>query len=273
MTKTAPALLLAAICQAAPVAAQRDARVIRGVVTDSSGRAIGFANIQTMGTSRYVADSTGVFGLMVAAAGEVALRVYRLGYEPRLYRIAAGSDTTVHITLTAIPRELEAVQVFADRISKRLTANGFYDRLNNRKKGIGSATFITQDDIAARNPLRITHMLQSIPGVRIVTQRYSGMDGEVRGTNGCDYTIYVDGARTHPRTMALGEQRPDRSLANMMPLTKAQLKQAPRPSQQIDELVTPNAAAAIEVYPRGVGAPAQFAMASSTCGVAVFWTR
>lgn len=265
-------LLLAA----SPLAAQADGRMIRGTVTDANGRVVPYANLQTMGTDRFVADSQGAFSARVSPRGEVAFRVVRMGYEPNLVRFTPSRDTSVTIKLTPIPRTLEKIEVQSAQTSKRLDAHGFYDRLNDRKKGVGSATF-TVDDIEERRPLRITHMLQTVPGVRVVTSGFSQLEGEIRGPNGCDYSIYVDGQRVHPRT-AVMVQSNDRSMDARMAQTSRKAaaagpKQKQREPQMIDVIMAPNVTAGIEVYPRGVGAPGRFPRVGSTCGVAVFWSK
>ena len=277
---TARALALIAVV-AAPLGAQADGRMIRGTVTDANGRAVPYANLQTMGTDRFVADSLGSFSAKVPARGEVAFRVIRMGYEPNLVRLTPSRDTSVTIVLKPVPRTLEKIEVQAAMANRRLDAQGFYDRLNDRKKGIGSATFITQEDIEERRPMRITHMLQTVPGVRVLSAGYSQLEGEIRGTNGCDYSIYVDGQRVHPRTGAIADGGKDRSIDARMAATSrktagaaaAAQAQKQREGQMIDIIISPNTAAGIEVYPRGVGAPARFPRVGATCGVAVFWSK
>ena len=270
--------LLLAASPAFELAAQADGRMIRGTVTDPNGRAVPYASLHTMGSDRFVADSTGVFSARVAPKGEIALRVTRLGYEPTLVRFTSSGDTSVAITLTPVPRTLEKIEVQSAQISKRLDAQGFYGRLNDRKKGVGSATFITVDDIEARGPIRITHMLQTVPGVRVVNAGASPLEGEIRGPNGCDYSIYVDGQRVHPKTSVMVQAK-DRSIDARMAQTSrrnaaaASSSQKARENQMIDIIMTPNVTAGIEVYPRGIGAPGRFPKVGSTCGVAVFWSK
>jgi hypothetical protein len=41
----------------------------------------------------------------------------------------------------------------------------------------------------------------------------------------------------------------------------------------IDELVSATSVEAIEVYPRGVNAPARYQLLSGTCGIIAIWTK
>lgn len=42
---------------------------------------------------------------------------------------------------------------------------------------------------------------------------------------------------------------------------------------QVNSLVNPGSVAGIEVYPRALGAPPEFPMVSSRCGVVLIWTK
>ena len=267
MTRAALLALVAAV----PLAAQNDGRLIRGTITDSAGRAIGWANVQTTGTHRVVADDSGRFSLTMPGDGRISLRIYRIGYEPRMVHFTPSKDTAITIALTALPRLLEATTIEASKTSRKLDANGFYSRLNDRLKGVGSATFFTEDDIRQRNPLAISEMLRTVPGVRVVPgQRGSAhTDFNITGPNGCRFTVYADAARVYPSTLEMETASPGLSM-------QGATRRAPRSSTDdipIDAIVAVTAAAGVEVYPRGVGAPARFPKVGSTCGVVVFWSK
>jgi hypothetical protein len=41
----------------------------------------------------------------------------------------------------------------------------------------------------------------------------------------------------------------------------------------VNEMVVPSSVAAMEVYPRGTGAPPEFQPMNGNCGVVLIWTR
>jgi hypothetical protein len=235
------------------IAQESSARVITGTVSDSSGSAVSHALVQNSAQNRVYADEAGKFRLVLQQRGELTLLVRRLGYQPVELRIDPQRDTIIGIALSPVPQLFEATVVEAERVSRRLQARGFYERLNDRNKGLGSGTFVTREDIELRRPMRVTQMLEAINGVRVVKAGASVLDWQIVGANRCTMTIYLDGSRISP-SLSSGRG------AGANPV-------------YIDQVLGPTAAAAIEVYPRGVSAPAQFQVLNGTCGVVVFWSR
>ena len=265
------AVVALTVC-ATSLAAQNDGRLIRGTVTDSAGRAIGWANVQTTGIHRVVANDSGHFSLRMTGDGQVSLRIYRIGYEPKMVHFTPSGDTSISVALTTLPRVLEATEVVATKTSRKLQAHGFYDRLNDRRKGIGSSSFFTEDDIRQRNPLNISEMLRDVPGVRLSRSQIRGSahtDFVITGANGCRFTVYADAVRVYPSTVEM-------STGTAGPSMGGGTRAAPQVSTDdlpIDAIMAVTATGGVEVYPRGVGAPGRFPKVGSTCGVVVFWSR
>jgi hypothetical protein len=46
-----------------------------------------------------------------------------------------------------------------------------------------------------------------------------------------------------------------------------------RPDDFVNEMVVPSSVAAMEVYPRGTGAPPEFQPMNGNCGVVLIWTK
>ena len=230
--------------------AQDQPRVIRGTIRDSLGARIERAVVQTTGQSRVVSDDSGHFEYRATPRGELRLLVRRLGYSPLELRINPIGDTTIAILLAPIPRRFDPMNVVASAVSGRLRGVGFYDRMNDRNKGIGSGLFVTAEDIEQRNPLRISQMLDQMTGVRVQKIGAGFNDFEIRGPNRCKFTVYLNGTRIGPKG-----PRPDIDVV------------------KIDEWVEPSATAGIEVYPRATSAPPHLQMLNGTCGVVAFWTK
>ena len=260
---------------AVPLAAQEpDSRMIRGTVVDSTGRRLPWVYVQTSGQGKTVSNDSGQFSYKTDGKGDVELRVFRLGYQPTTVKINPSADTTISVTLRGIPRVLESVEIESNRVSRRLQSNGFYDRMEGRQKGLGSGTFFTREDIEQRRPLRITQMIEGVNGVRITrtmqplsTRSASNRTGSpgtaqlppssmedfvIEGPNRCTYNVYLDGTLISP---------------------KQNLKTGINAGLAIDPLLSPNATAAVEIYPRGPGVPARYANMGESCGVVLFWSR
>ena len=229
--------------------AQDQPRVIRGTIRDSLGTRVEHAVVQTTGQSRVVSDDSGHFEYRATPRGELRLLVRRLGYAPLELRMNPSGDTTVQLVLSRIPRRFDVMVVEASRLSQRLAATGFYERLGQRNKGLGSASFITAEDIEQRNPLRISQTLDQLNGIRVQKVGAGFNDFVLRGSGGCPFSVYLNGTR-------LGRLGGD---------TVEEVR--------IDDFIEPSATAGIEIYPRASGAPPQFQMLNGTCGVVVFWTK
>lgn len=249
MSLKQPILLIAMVLGSIPVLAQEPQRVIRGTIRDSLGTRVLHAVVQTTGQSRVVSDDSGHFEYRATPKGELRLLVRRLGYAPLELRMNPSGDTTVQVILSRIPRTFDAMVVEASRLSRRLASTGFYERLGQRNKGLGSASFITAEDIEQRNPLRISQALDQLNGIRVQKVGGGYNDFLLRGPNGCPFSVYLNGTRLG----RLGGTRVE--------------------EVRIDDFIEPSATAGIEIYPRACGAPPQFQLLNGTCGVVVFWTK
>lgn len=235
------------------VAGQMDAqehRVIRGTLKDSTGAPVPHAIVQTTGQGRVVSNDSGFFEYRAVPKGELRLLARRIGYQPLEVRINPSGDTTVRIVLSAVPRRFDTMNVVASAVSGRLSGVGFYERMNDRNKGLGSGIFVTAEDIEQRNPLRISQMLDQMNGVRVQKIGAGYNDFEIRGPRGCKFTVYLNGTRIGPKG-----PRPDVDVV------------------KIDSWLEPSATAGIEIYPRATSAPPHLQMLNGTCGVAAFWTK
>jgi hypothetical protein len=249
-------VMVLAVAAVAASGAQETERTIRGNVRDSSGHAVPHALIQTTGQSRVATDDNGAFDYRTSRKGELRFLVRRLGYSPLELVLNPSRDTTVVIVLAAIPRRFDAIVVEARKISARLHAVGFYDRMNQRNKGTGSGTFITVEDIAQRQPLRISQMLDQIGSLKVFKASADFDDYVFRGPGGpdgiCPYTVYLDGTRIGPRLGGSSKWNDE---------------------VRIDRFLEPSATGGIEVYPRATSAPPHLQMLNGTCGVVAFWTK
>jgi hypothetical protein len=232
-------------------------RAVSGVVVDSAGAPVSYANITILKSSRrFVAGADGRFRLIADSTSGTTLQFRRIGYHPLTVALEALPDTALRVILASAATSLSAVRIGATRVQS-LAIRGFYERQAEVERGINHGFFITPEELDQRPAAKVTDLLRQFPAIRVgrVVEsgtRRSGL--QPQGVDGCRMEIYVDGARFYN----LGLQR------NYLP---------PNSGLFIDEQVTTNTIAAIEVYPRSVTAPPKYQSLNGTCGVMLIWTK
>ncbi|HEY0970943.1 MAG TPA: TonB family protein [Gemmatimonadales bacterium] len=214
---------------------------IAGSVLDTAGSPIAGAQLQVIGLlGRGSTGSDGAFILAGIPTGQRMLRVRRLGFQPESVsvEVSPGAETKVEVRLTALPLRMDAVVVEArlrPMYSGRLAR--FWER---RDRGIG--TFFTAEEIDRRNPMVVTDLLRTVPGIRLER-------------NGNEHVVFFRGMRCAPLVWIDG-----------MPATAGYLN---------PDHFTPNSLAGIEVYagPSQVPAELMWVRGKGACGVIALWTR
>lgn len=258
MARRAATLCLAALglaAAAAPAApaqqeSARPARVVGRVLERASGKPIEAVYVRLVGRTETgrLTDGWGAFAFARVEAGVYQLQVEHLGYESRsdTITVAGGEVLSLEVRLELQPVELTPLVVTARRWSVSPRLWSFYDRVDT---GLGE--YITREDIERRQPARVAHMIDELPGVtivpvgtsryRIVLSRYArnSPSGQL---GACFPIVFVDGMRH-------------------------------RGYETIDELVMPEDVEGIEVYKGLATLPAEFADPGAECGAIAIWTR
>jgi hypothetical protein len=201
-----------------------------------------------------VSDADGNFLLHRVAPGPFWLRGRHGGYAPTktpAWRIEGGDVLSVTIYMDPHVVLLAPLEVHARARTFQPMLAGFRERVQRRQGG----TYLTRGDIEARNPARLTDLLESVPGLRVqpatgaansrlitFARALPGLGG---GPAGCPVQVYVDGI----------------------------LASRGRATVPLDELAVPGALEGVEIY-RGLGTvPAEFLTPEARCGVIALWTR
>lgn len=233
-------------------------RIVRGVVTDSSGKVIPFVNLVLPRRRLVVTDQAGEFSFSYPAKESISITLRRLGYRAVDLRLPPSGDTTVAIVLEEAPLALQTRVVLTERM-RSLETRGFYSRLADKELGILRGEFVTPEEVERFKPSRATQVLEGRPGLlirrtgascHIATQCWA-----VLGTGGCVATVYLDGKRLNPLGAPQGTQTD------------------PRYAPFIDDVITPTSIAGVEIYPRGAQAPPQYQSLNGMCAVVLIWTR
>ena len=255
-------VLLVVACAGA-TKAQSTARVhISGIVTDSGGRPIPFVNVRALPNGhRIVGGTDGRFAFeLETVVKEIEIR--RLGFEPKTVKTETWPDSGLQIVLVALPARLEQVRVEAEQRVRSLTIRGVYERQEELEKGINHGFMITPEEIDQRKGARVTDFLLGHPAIKVAMVKpprpydqnsRSGL--QPQGSGGCRMEIYIDGIRFYTR----GPREPVR-----LGLTG---------DLYVNDQIPTNTIAAIEVYPRAVGAPPKYQSLNGDCGVILIWTK
>jgi iron complex outermembrane receptor protein len=216
---------------------------VRGLVSDSTGRPVQGADVAIVGLRKLTrTDEYGRFALRKLPRGEAELSVRHLGYTPATLMVMVTGDAvdSVRIALIAQVAVLPGIEVSATELQKRLWIEEFHRR---RSRGIG--TFVTRDQILARNTSRPSDMFRTTPGVRI--QRGRGLR--------VNYSTSINPNRDCPPVLWLDGQR--------------------APGMELDDLPLSDIEG-IELYHGPSTTPTQFSQSLSggvSCGTVVVWSR
>ena len=230
---------------AGSVHAQRGA--LHGVVIDSSRAPVAGAEVTIAALGLVTrTDSLGRLTFATLPQGSIDITIRHIGYHAQYDRvvITAAPYDSVLFTLAEQPVSLEQMDVSS---SER---HPFFQGFDQRyRRGIG--TFITREQIDARNTMVPSDLFRTLPAVRLV-RAGSGM-----------------GVRFPSNQMVRGGGRGSNNLCIPMVWVDGQKL----PGMEIDDLRATDIEA-IEVYRGAATTPPQFAAAGlAQCGAVVVWTR
>ena len=249
-------------------------RVLSGRITDTEGAPLSYASVQVNGGRRFMADDSGRFS-MPSPTGRFSLLVRRIGFSPEELKIDAAPDTAIRVRMTAFATSLPEQRITGRAAFVSLDLSGFYRRMRDAERGVNHGYFMTPEDFEFRKPHEITQMAEGIPAVI------------VKRDNGDPKRYVLVGAPCKPRTepdpacVRIGSSMEGPSSARLFRcvmtvyLDRVRIagKFGSSPDDFINEVVVPSSVAAMEIYPRGVGAPPEFQSMNGSCGVVLIWTK
>ena len=232
--------------------AAQELGMLTGIVSTTEKKPLGQARISVVGTALgAVADTDGSFRIGALPLGNQSVEVKLLGYASVLVpvQIERAKTATLDVTLEAVPLPLETVTVTGDTLIVP-GMRGFQER---KERGIGR--FFTREDIERMQVRLFSDILRRVPGMQVQSasgsygQGMSVQTGRTQSLSGgrtCPVVFYVNGAP--------------------FPLTH---------DIAINNYVSPDEVAAVEVYTGTSQIPAQFSSSqfNTRCGVVVIWTR
>jgi hypothetical protein len=254
-----------------PLAAQAAAveGAIRGeVVDETTGEGVPAVQVEFLDTRGRVrasatSDGAGVFVLPRVPAGSFRLRSTRIGYATTATdfdRVEAGEVMTVVLRIHPEAVPLAPLEV----TSRRRVASPLLEGFHLRRERGAAGSYLTREDVERRAPLRLTDLLQSLPGIRITTGPGFGSNrlvsmvppGPARSSGACPVQVFVDGLPASRRILMAGG-------GGLGPLDGV----------PVDDLVSPGEIEGVEVYRGLEGVPPEFLTPDAGCGVIAIWTR
>ena len=245
-------------------------QVLRVRATTAQGEPIAYANLQVNGGRRFVSDDSGRFAVPINVSDRATLLLRRIGFEPTEMTLTAMPDTTIRVPMNAVARALETQLITVRSPFVKLDLGGFYRRMAEVQNGARVAYFVTPEDLELRKPQNVTDAVEQFPTIRlspIDDGKIDPKDGmahadgmplrrkfRIEDRFGCPFTVYLDRVRIQP-TLNGGKYA----------------------DEEINSIVNSASVAGIEIYPRALGAPAEFPVADtrslSNCGVILIWTK
>ena len=211
-----------------------------GVVSDPQGKPKSDVRVIVLGTGQQVTtNDAGAFRFDSLPVGSWTVEARAIGTTPvrATVQLAPDSLTRSSLIFAAWKPTLDRVVVYGKPPMEQRFMDDFLER---RDRGLG--TFLTQAEIAERNIQQLSHLLYTIPSVRVRQNPRAGRSPMIEGPGGCKAEVFVNGAR-----VADGDT-------------------------DVDALVRPYDILAIEVHDQVNGVPAQFG-ATNQCLVVGIWTR
>jgi TonB family protein len=136
---------------------------------------------------RVYSDDSGAFRIPSIPRGAATVAVRRIGYKPISVETQLAADIPLGMMLESTSQTLAKV-VVEDR---RRTYDGWLGQFN-RRRDFGIGRFITRGQIDARNAIRTSDLLRTIPGV-MIGQGPRGTVIRLRAAR-CDPLIWLDGS-------------------------------------------------------------------------------
>lgn len=244
-------------------------------VTGDDGEPVAFANVTLVGERPRITNEKGELAVNAPAGAPVTVDVRRLGYEP-WYGTIAIVDTVpvVKVTLHRISRRMFTVKVTDSSRIVPAYLRGFYERMLARQRGVGSGMYLTPEEVDKHNAAMASALLQGLNGVSLV-HTSSGKIVAMNSDGSCQMTVLIDGHRVCPEDGCDPASAPPPATGGGRKGARGFASRAQSRDGQfvlLDNVISENEIAAIEVYPRGASVPASLPTVDASCGLIAIWT-
>lgn len=214
-----------------------------------------------------ISDESGEFSFASVSPDTLHLRANRIGYQDSYGSVVVGSSqaVTIQINMATQVIALAPITVTATRREMSYALPGM-EELEKRME-IGGGEFILQKQIASRNPVSTTQLLQ---GTKVTVMN----DGKqiYMGRSMCAPVVYIDDVRVTHGTGASGLKEFAPGNPNPDVVNWGNADEGTFAADAVN-LVHPMHIQAVEIYPGPASTPGQYLDSRSRCGVILIWTR
>ncbi len=248
---SAAVTVLLFIATSANLRAQARGEIV-GLVGDSAHAPLADVRVTLAGITAHTrTDAKGIFHLHDLKPGTYDVQLRRLGYESLTFavEVRALDSLALDIQLNTSAVTVATLEVRASTVSRRLIDVGFVDR--RRTSIVPASQFVTRDEIARRNPIDLTQLVDRMVG---------------RLKSCANPVIFLDGS--------LRPQPPrDPPIIAATVKERAQLADPP-PRPKVTDGIPPDIVEGIEVYVGPAQIPLQYKAPwrGADCAI-VIWTR
>lgn len=244
-----------------------DAGTLTGIIVDEGsdepieGATVFLEDLRRMATT----NALGRFTIPSLPPGTVAMEVTRLGYAETHGTVAIRSSRTTDTRIAMATEAIAMEPIVVVGTRQRMDLPGMDDFEMRFNSGWGK--FVLAEEIEARMPLRLSHMLQETGVETISNGRFL-----VMRRTGCAPMVYLDDVKlTH---LARGGGGGDRRGGSSGMRYWANPDASPEEEAAwAVNLVQPSDVWAVEVYRGPAEVPAQYLDSNSRCGVILIWTK
>jgi hypothetical protein len=243
--------------------------VVRVIGNDSLP--IPYAVVFVQGGTPSITDSQGRLSIL-GKHQSLTTEIRRIGYTPWFGKLELpDTAATITIMMARIGQQLGSIIITGEQIKSQLEMNGFYDRWQQRQKGLLSATFIGPEELERRHPSRVTDMLFGLNGIKLVRTPQGGMVAKgIGGT--CYMTVMLDGAKLCPPIGCHVAATASQNAPQLSPPRSEHGETMDDVTVDLNRYIMANDVSAIEVYSHGGNMPASLQVTDNACGVIAIWT-
>jgi len=236
-------------------AGAQSAATFSGTLVRRDSTAVAMAKIKLPLLDRTATtDDSGHFELKNVPPGKHELTVWAPGAAPVSMELVllAGESYNMRIVLADDVQQLKEITVSAPRDARTATSRRLEDFERRRRRGNG--VFLTEADIARRNPRLLSDALVGINGIQLMTR---GSGKVAIASRGLAPQTYQGGKTAAPCMLRL--------IIDGMAM----------PAGSSLDNVTPNEVAGMEIYAGPASTPVELAhyQEDSWCGAILIWTK
>lgn len=240
-------------------------------VRDRGGQAVPYAVLTVKRGVNRVGDGDGIVELPTPVdADSVELVVRRIGYRPFGDWVHTVEDGRFVVEMDPLPRALNP-RTITERRDTPLARRGFYDRMDRVRRGATVARFFTPEELDQRQVNVISAILAGESYVKI--ERFGSRPILTGRAPGCALAVVVDGMRMSGMVEEI-YTREGQDEVRRLGGGQAGTQRFLNGRTTVDELLSAQSVAGMELYPVAAAAPIELQRAAGNgwCGILAIWS-